>query len=167
MPHKTLVHLDRVRILDEKEEQVKKQDDISVAAAAAAADGGDGDGDNTTTTTTTTTTLVVDKSVQTVRNVEEIYPVFVDLFLLGGGSCISYADGGYGQFGSLLQRPHVVQQSHHHLREQQREAVGYTNATTTTTKKTRPASSSEVPSDVPDAMICSKRYIKRHKLQPC
>jgi hypothetical protein len=36
------------------------------------------------------------------QNATDLFPVFIDLFMLGGSSCVSYGMGGYGRFGARL-----------------------------------------------------------------
>jgi hypothetical protein len=34
--------------------------------------------------------------------VEDLYPIFVDLYLMGNANCISHGDGGFGRYGLML-----------------------------------------------------------------
>jgi hypothetical protein len=47
-------------------------------------------------------------------NPADLFPVFIDLFLLTGSRCISYGMGGYGLFGARLagERCSVQHRSH-------------------------------------------------------
>lgn len=38
------------------------------------------------------------------RSLEELYPIFVDLYLLAGAECVSYGKGGYGRWASQMSR---------------------------------------------------------------
>jgi hypothetical protein len=44
--------------------------------------------------------------------VEEIYPVFVDLWLIANGNCISIGDGGFGKYGLMLSQNYTCSYKH-------------------------------------------------------
>lgn len=46
------------------------------------------------------------------KTVSNYYPVFLDLFLMANGRCVSYSKGGYGVWGSLLSSNASCSSSH-------------------------------------------------------
>jgi hypothetical protein len=80
--HPRIVHLDRVRLLK----------DASSATFDNFTKSDEEDGNKTK----------VDVSMKTIDSLEAIYPVFVDLYLMANGNCLSFGDGGYGKLGLML-----------------------------------------------------------------
>jgi hypothetical protein len=48
----------------------------------------------------------------TQARVEDLYPIFVDLYLLKNANCMSYGDGGFGQYGLMLSQNHTCSKRH-------------------------------------------------------
>ena len=79
--HPQLVHLDRVKL--QKDAPSATIDNIR---------NDEQDGNKTK----------VDITMKTIDSLEAVYPVFVDLYLMANGNCLSFGDGGFGKFALML-----------------------------------------------------------------
>ena len=54
----------------------------------------------------------LDRMNLTSNTVQDIYPVFVDLWLMAHANCIAVGDGGFGKYGLMLSRNYTCSYRH-------------------------------------------------------